>query len=147
MIFPQLQAYTCTYSYISLSKASACMSWLQVGLQHVYDQIHVSCMSLICVPHVLRMCPACRRLGYSMCPAGRHIVAIAMQVEPSQGAWSDDTAANTFAGLCSDGTVLTHTTTNFGSWSAWVSKQQQQCVARLSQCICAARGRCWERCW
>ncbi|WIA34544.1 hypothetical protein OEZ86_012866 [Tetradesmus obliquus] len=58
-------------------------------------------------------------LGYSMCPAGRHIVAIAMQVEPSQGAWSDDTAANTFAGLCSDGTVLTHTTTNFGSWSAW----------------------------
>lgn len=58
--------------------------------------------------------------GYSACPAGKHVVAIALQVEGSQGV-SDDTAANTFRGLCSDGTVLSHSNSNWGNWGSWSS--------------------------
>ncbi|KAF6254610.1 vitelline membrane outer layer protein I [Scenedesmus sp. NREL 46B-D3] len=71
---------------------------------------------------------------YSTCPAGKHVIAIAMQVEGWQRT-ADDTAANTFLGLCSDySTVLSHASPNFGSWSSWV-----YCPANTAVCAFKVR--------
>lgn len=59
--------------------------------------------------------------GYSTCPPGRHITAMRLQVEGSQGP-ADDTAANTLKVRCSDGTTeLSHSSPGWGGWSGWVS--------------------------
>ena len=60
---------------------------------------------------------------YSDCPGGQYITAFRLQVEEPQGAFRDDTAANTLEARCSDGvTVITHNNSlGFGTWSDWVS--------------------------
>uniref|UniRef100_A0A803THD4 Vitelline membrane outer layer 1 homolog n=1 Tax=Anolis carolinensis TaxID=28377 RepID=A0A803THD4_ANOCA len=53
------------------------------------------------------------------CPKG-HLTSFSLQVEPSQGAVIDDTAANNVKFVCNEGFVLTgeaHDWGNFGFWS------------------------------
>ncbi|MCI5127421.1 MAG: hypothetical protein D3907_02725 [Candidatus Electrothrix sp. AUS3] len=53
------------------------------------------------------------------CPSGRYMTGFKLKVEADQGS-GDDTAANSMAGVCSDGQTITPT--NGGGWGQWGSE-------------------------
>ncbi|KAG2425893.1 hypothetical protein HYH02_014894 [Chlamydomonas schloesseri] len=76
----------------------------------------------------------------SSCPAGKYITAARIKIQPNQGLFTDDTAANGVEFRCSDNTVIKSGAGDYGSWSAWAACPASQYICGLQVKTQPAQG-------